>query len=42
MIEAQQMKNRRMQIMEMHAVLDSVIAEVISGAVNHPAFDAAA
>ena len=41
-IKAQQMKNRCMKVMEMHAVFNCVIAELISGTVNHPAFDSAA
>ena len=40
-VETQQVKDGRMQIVDMHAVLDSMVTEVVGGAVNHAALDAA-
>ncbi len=33
-VETQQVKNGRMQIVDVHAVLDSVVPELVGGAVN--------
>jgi len=41
-VEAQQMQDRRVQIMHMDLVLDGLVAEVIRRAVGHAALDAAA
>src|SRR5205814_6208804 len=41
-IEAQQVKNRRVQIMHMHTVLNGVVSEFIGGAMNDAAFYTAA
>jgi hypothetical protein len=41
-VEAHQVQNGRLQVVDVHLVLDGLIAEVVGGAVGHAAFDAAA
>ena len=41
MIEAEDVQHRRMQIVDVHPVLDGVIAELVGGAVDEALLDAA-
>src|SRR5688572_26412924 len=42
MFHSQQMQNGRMQIVNVHAIFHSVVAELVGGAIRDAAFDSAA